>query len=343
MVTIKEVAKEAKVAPSTVSRVIADSPRISEKTKQRVKEVMERLGYYPNLQARSLAAKSTRTIGVIMPASAEKAFQNPFFPEVLRGISRQAHATKYGIYLSTGTTQDEIHEEVVSMVMGRRVDGIILLYSRTTDRTMEYLMENGFPFTVVGRPYRNKNSITYIDNDNVGITKQMTEYLLNLGHTEIAFVGGNRDFVVTIDRLKGYREALAEAGISYREQYIFTNDMVSGNGKDAVKALMELPSRPTAIVTLDDLLAHEMIGSFEVCNIRVPEDISIVSFNNLSLSEHSNPPLTSIDIGTFNLGYQATQYLIEKIEDPETEPKGVIIPAELIERKSCAPLILTAL
>ncbi|WP_059171743.1 LacI family DNA-binding transcriptional regulator [Bacillus sp. FJAT-27445] len=339
MVTIKEVAKEARVAPSTVSRVIANSPRISETTKQRVKEVMERLGYYPNLQARSLAAKSTRTIGVIMPASAEKAFQNPFFPEVLRGISKQAHATKYGIYLSTGSTQAEIHEEVVSMVMGRRVDGIVLLYSRIKDRTMEYLRESGFPFTVVGRPYKNKNSITYVDNDNVGITKQMTEYLIKLGHTKIAFVGGNPDFVVTVDRLKGYKEALAEAGIPYVEHYTFTNDMVAGNGKDAVKALLKLESRPTAAVTLDDLLAHEMIGSLEAYNIRVPADISIASFNNLSLSEHSSPPLTSIDIGTIRLGFQATQYLIEKIENPKFEPKGVIIPAELIERKSCAPIL----
>ncbi|WP_053368483.1 LacI family DNA-binding transcriptional regulator [Bacillus sp. FJAT-27245] len=339
MVTIKEVAKEANVAPSTVSRVIANSPRISEKTKQRVKEVMERLGYYPNLQARSLAAKSTRTIGVIMPASAEKAFQNPFFPEVLRGISKHAHAAKYGIYLSTGSTQAEIHEEVVSMVMGRRVDGIILLYSRIKDRTMEYLRESGFPFTVVGRPYKNNHAITYVDNDNVGITKQMTEYLISLGHTKIAFVGGNPDFVVTIDRQKGYREALAEAGIPYMEHYTFTNEMVAGNGKDAVKALLELESRPTAVVTLDDLLAHEMIGSLESYNIRVPADISIASFNNLSLSEHSSPPLTSIDIGTIRLGYQATQYLIEKIENPEMEPKGVIIPAKLIERKSCAPVI----
>ena len=108
MVTIKDVAKLANVAPSTVSRVIANSSRISEQTKKRVREVMEELGYHPNLQARSLAAKSTQAIGVIMPNSAYYAFQNPFFPEVLRGISTSSHDNKYGIYLSTGSTEDEI-------------------------------------------------------------------------------------------------------------------------------------------------------------------------------------------------------------------------------------------
>ena len=336
VITIKDVAREAGVAPSTVSRVIANNPRISEKTKRRVKEVMDKLGYYPNLQARSLVAKSTQTIGVIMPNSAYYAFRNPFFPEVLRGISMNAHDRKYGIYLSTGSSEEEIHEEVLSMVNGRRVDGIVLLYSRVNDRTMNYLEESGFPFTVVGRPSANEERITYVDNDNIFITKQVTNYLIEQGHQNIAYVGVNPDFVVTVDRINGYKAALKEAGLPDNDAFLVHEDLVNEKGKEAIQSLMTLDVPPTALVTQDDLMAYEIISHLETLNIKVPDDISIVSFNNLSLSEHSKPPLTSVDIGTFQLGQVATQCLIEKIENPETLPKRITIPTKLIERKSCA-------
>lgn len=336
MVTIKDVAKEANVAPSTVSRVIADNPRISEKTKKRVKEVMERLGYHPNFQARSLAANSTQTIGVVMPSSAFYSFQNPFFPEVLRGISKNAHENKYGIYLSTGSTEEEIYNEVISMVMGRRVDGIILLYSRVNDRTMKYLLESDFPFTVVGRPYDDGEKITYVNNDNILLAKQITNYLISLGHKNIAFVGGDQEFVVTNDRLEGYRMALHEAGYQINDRYFIPREVIFENGKDAICSLMSLDPPPSAMVTQDDLMAYEMVSHLGTLNIKVPDGISIVSFNNLDLSEHSNPPITSVDIGTFNLGFEATRCLIEKIENPTILPKRIIVPATLIKRESCA-------
>ncbi|XQY92966.1 LacI family DNA-binding transcriptional regulator [Metabacillus sp. HB246100] len=335
IVTIKDVAKKANVAPSTVSRVIANSPRISEKTKKKVREVMEELGYHPNFQARSLAAKSTQAIGVIMPNSAYYAFQNPFFPEVLRGISTSAHDNKYGIYLSTGSTEDEIYNEVTSMVLGRRVDGVILLYSRINDKTMNFLQSSNFPFVVVGRPDEHDERISYVDNDNIFITKQVTNYLIDLGHQNIAFVGGSTDFVVTVDRLNGYKLALKDAGISFKKEYMVFEDFIKENGRKAIESLMNLNDPPTALVTQDDLIAYEMISHLEDMGISVPQDISIVSFNNLMLSEHSKPPLTSIDICIYQLGFEATKCLLEKISIPDTLPKRITIPTKFIERKSC--------
>jgi DNA-binding LacI/PurR family transcriptional regulator len=336
IVTIKDVAKKANVAPSTVSRVISNSPRISEKTKKRVREVMEQLGYHPNFQARSLAAKSTQAIGVIMPNSAYHAFQNPFFPEVLRGISTNAHTNKYGIYLSTGSTEDEIYEEVTSMVQGRRVDGIVLLYSRVNDKTMKFLQEADFPFTVVGRPDENEERVTYVDNDNIFITKQITNYLIQLGHRNIAFVGGSLDFVVTIDRLNGFKLALSEAGIPFNDEYLVNEELIKENGKKAITALMNLQSPPTGLVTQDDLIAYEIISHLEDMKIRVPSDVSIVSFNNLLLSEHSKPSITSVDIAIYQLGYEAAKCLIEIIRNPDLLPRRITIPTKIIERKSCA-------
>lgn len=334
-VTIIDVAREANVSPSTVSRVIADNPRISEQTKRKVREVMNRLGYYPNFQARNLAAKSTKTIGVVMSNSTSLAFQNPFFPEVIRGICVSAHAGKYGIYFSTGGTENEIYEEVVSMVQGKKVDGIILLYSRVNDRTMKYLKEVKFPFTMVGRPYEFEHEITYIDNDNEKIAHEVVKYLQVLGHERIAFIGGDLDFVVSIDRLNGYKKALSTIGLPYEEKYFLQDNDMKLNGKEAIQKLMDLAEPPTAIVAHDDLAAYEVIRYLEELSFEVPEDVSIISFNNHALSAYVKPPLTSVDISIFELGLEATNFLLEKIQNPNEAVKHHLVSTTLIERESC--------
>ncbi|PLS14949.1 LacI family transcriptional regulator [Bacillus sp. M6-12] len=336
--TIKDVAREANVAPSTVSRVIANNPRISEKTKKRVREVMDKLGYHPNFQARSLVAKNTQTIGVVMPTSGYHAFDNPFFPEVLRGISENAHVNKYGLYLTTGSAEAEIYEEVVSMVQGKRVDGIVLLYSRISDRTKDFLENAGFPFTVVGRPYSNESNTSFVDNDNISITKQVTNHLIQLGHQHIAFVGGNLDFVVTIDRLTGYKLALEEAGLAFKGSYFVDEQQIKMNGRESVASLMALSVPPTALVAQDDLIAYEIISHLGKLNIKVPKDISIISFNNIKLAEFSTPPLSSVDICIYQLGFEAAKCLLHQIKDPDALPKRITIPAKLIERNSCRKL-----
>ncbi len=333
-VTIKDVAKEAKVAASTVSRVIKDSPNISEETKRRVREVMDRLGYYPNFQAQSLAGKNTKAIGVILPNAAFHSFQNPFFSEVLLGISTSANKHKYGIYLSTSATEDGIYEEVVRMVQGKRVDGILLLYSRKNDKLLTYLNTVKIPFTVVGRPYEKEQQTTYVDNDNIQTSIDVTNFLINAGHRRMAFIGGNQQFVVTADRLKGYKKALENEGIAYDEKFVINEQSVKEEGRVIIEKLVSLEEPPTAIITQDDLIAFQIISHLESLNLNVPNDISIISFNNYFVSEHSRPPLTSVDIGINQLGFEATDALIELIEEPSTLPKRITIPAKLIERES---------
>ncbi|MBU9711463.1 LacI family DNA-binding transcriptional regulator [Evansella tamaricis] len=335
-ITIKDVARVANVAPSTVSRVIANSPRISDRTKEKVREAMKDLGYHPNFNARSLANKTTKTLGVIMPNSANKTFQNPFFPEVIRGISSKAHQLEYGLYLSTGQTEVEIFQEVQDMVQGRRVDGIILLYSRVNDKVMAYLNEQDFPFTVIGRPSDETNrEITYVNNDNYKAAKTVTEYLLLLGHKRIAFIGGNLDFVVTVDHMEGYKTALINTGIEPREDYIVFHEELQEGGQEAVIDLMSLSERPTAMIVADDIMTFGVMRMLSEMEISVPNDISIISFNNVMISELSHPPMTTVDINIFGLGYEAANCLIEKIIHPEIEPKHVIIPHKMIKRQTC--------
>ncbi len=337
-VTIIDVAREANVSPSTVSRVIADHPRISEKTKKKVREVMESMHYYPNFQARNLAARTTQTIGVVMANSATLAFQNPFFPEVIRGISTTAHACQLGLYLSTGGTEEEIFQEVVAMVQGRKVDGIILLYSRVDDKTLNYLREMQFPFTIVGRPYDFEDQIDFVDNDNKQIAKDVVNYLMDLGHREIAFIGGDVHFVVSADRLEGYRAALEDHQLQYQEKYFIHDFAFEQDGKEAIRQLMEEEQPPTALVAHDDSVAYEIIRYLEQLEIRVPEDVSIISFNNHALSEHVKPPLTSVDINIFELGIQATELLLKRIKQPESEASHQFVDTKLIVRDSCQSL-----
>lgn len=337
-VTIKDVALKANVAPSTVSRVIANNPRISEKTKKRVRKAIEELGYHPNLNARSLANQSAKAIGVVMPSSANKSFQNPFFPEVIRGISSFIHTKEYALYMLTGETRDEIYEGVIKMVQGRRVDGIILLYSRVNDQIIQYLIEQHFPFVLIGKPHQAIEEITYIDNDNYSAAREVTEYLIKGGHERIAFIGGSLDLMVTKERLSGFKEALKIADLPISEEYICYMEFLREGGERAVEKLMQLEQPPTGIVVTDDLMAMGVLSTLAEKGYSVPNDVSVVSFNNVIFSELSHPPLTSVDVRIFQLGYEAAKSLVEKIEVLEFLSKNIIIPYKIIERQSCKTL-----
>ncbi len=335
-VTIKDVAMLANVAPSTVSRVIADSPRISEATKRKVKQAMEQLGYHPNLNARNLASQSTQALGLVMPSSKDVGFQNPFFPTVLQGISEGAREKNYALHMTTGKSDREILDAVVQMVQGKRVDGVILLTSKVEDQVISYLKERNFPFVLIGKPYKDIEEITHVDNDNVGAMKEAADYLIRLGHSKIGFIGGSLDLIVTVDRLTGYKKALEEAGIEVNTEYIIHQEFLREGGQEGVRALMQLEHPPTALVVADDFMALGVLNTLDELGIKVPEDISIVGFNNVLLAEMAKPPLTSIDIQIFELGYHASKNLIEKIENPNEPTKRLIIAHRLVERSSCS-------
>ncbi len=334
VVTIKDVAKVTGVSPSTVSRVIADNPRISPDTKKKVRKAMKELGYHPNVNARNLVAKSTKAIGVVMPSSADKALQNPFFPEVLRGIGSITHQMQYSMTLSSGETEDENFAEVERMVYGSYVDGIILLYSRVNDRIMSFLREKRFPFVIVGKPYEHINEITHVDNDNFTAGKEITAHLINEGHERIAFIGGSRDLFVTRDREAGYGNALLEANLAVRKDYLIHTEFLKSGGREAVAKLLSLEVRPTGIVVSDDLMSLGVLSTLEELGLQVPRDISLVSFNNVYLSEMTSPALTTVDIQIYQLGAQSAKALIEKTKSKDEPEKRIIIPHQIIYRDS---------
>lgn len=337
-VTIKDVAKEANVATSTVSRVISDSPNISDKTKRKVRKVMEEMGYYINLNARVLVQQSTQTIGIVMKNSTIESLHDPFFPVVLQGISTYANKQDFSISITTGDTEEAIFHDVEKMVQGKRVDGMVVTYSKANDKVVPYLLKRGIPFVVVGKPVVHTNEIMYVNNDNVQAAKDATEYLIELGHRKIAYIGGDNEFEVAISRLSGYREAIKSHIGVLNEAYI-----KEAPGLDSIEIivseLLALSNRPTAIIGTDDLASLHIMSVLRKYNIRVPEDISLISFNNTMIAQLANPSLTSVDTNVFQLGYEAARCLIEEIKERSTYAKSIIIPTKIEIRDSTTSIL----
>ncbi|WP_017473263.1 LacI family DNA-binding transcriptional regulator [Amphibacillus jilinensis] len=333
-VTIKDVAKKANVSPSTVSHVIADRSRISLDTKKRVQKAMKQLGYHPNINARSLVVRATQAIGVVMPTITETIFQHPFFSELLRGVGSLMHQAGYSLYLSIGGDVQQSCKEVKRMVYGHQVDGIILLSSCEADPVIDFLMTANFPFVLVGKPSIDECKMTYVDNDNITASKDITNHLIDLGHQYIAFIGSSIDIAVTGDRLHGYKQALKLATLPTSPEYIVHVECLNSGERKAVKQLFSLRNPPTAMVIADDILSFGVINMLDEIGISCPENISITGFNNLYLSEMTRPRLTTVDIHIFNLGVQAAKCVIEKVKDQDEPAKRIIVPHKIICRSS---------
>ena len=212
-VTIKDVAKEAEVAPSTVSRVLSDNPKISNETKLRVQEAIKKLKYRPNAIARSLANSKTRTLGVVLDSEAEDLFANPFFMQAMKGMSICAQSMGYYIMYAFSKKGDEELESLTDFCTSGLVDGIVLLRVVEDDKIVSFLKERDFPFVVIGRPDDEKNSM-WVDNDNFSATYDVVHRLIEKGHRDIGFIGGKGQMNVSRYRLKGYKAALRDSDIA---------------------------------------------------------------------------------------------------------------------------------
>ncbi|QHT63542.1 LacI family transcriptional regulator [Paenibacillus lycopersici] len=332
-VTIKDVARIAGVSPSTVSRVVSNHPRISQETSRRVKAIMAELDYHPNIMAKSLVSKTTKTLGILLPRPAEELFANFFFGELIRGIVTQAARAGYDMLLTTVTSESTELETISRLVLGHRIDGILLLSSRTSDPIIGFLQEHQFPFVLIGRSDEYPNVLS-IDNNNIQAAADATNHFIAQGHTRIGFISGPPNLVVSQDRLTGYRKALRDHRLEFRQEWVIEGDLLQESGFRAMSFFMSLPERPTALVVFDDLLAFGVLRGLTELGYSVPGDICLVSFNNIPLSELASTPISSIDIGTYQLGYTASQSLLRVVQDEPLSQKQIIIPHRLIVRES---------
>ncbi|MEK4252119.1 LacI family DNA-binding transcriptional regulator [Paenibacillus sp. FSL W7-1287] len=334
MVTIKDIAKAAGVSPSTVSRVISNHDRISSATSSKVKRIMEEMGYHPNIMAKSLVSKTTKTLAIMLPRPAEELFKDFFFGELLRGILTQSTLAGYDMLLAAATSPHDEKETVSRLVFGRRVDGVILLSSRPNDPLISMLDKAKFPTVLIGRTDEHPDILS-VDNDNEQAAYEATRHLILQGHDRIGFVSGPPNLTVSLDRMAGYRRAMQEQGLELRPEWIVEGEYLQHGGYRAMTFLMNLQERPSALVVIDDAVAFGVVHGLTELGFKVPDDMCIVSFNNIALSELASPPISSIDIGTYQLGYTASQMLIRRITDqPSVHQNRIIIPHRLIVRES---------
>ena len=337
-VTIKDVAALAGVSPSTVSRTCKNNPSISEETKERVRKAMADLGYDPNFQASNLASQNSRTIGIILPASAKEVYENSFYLEAIQGISHYCNGRQYMTTIVTGQDEAEILDAVRSMSRSGKVDGFIILYSKKDDPVIDYLFNEGLLYILIGKATQYTNQTIYIDNDNLLAGREAAEYLYQLGHRRIAYLGSDSSLMFSADRKAGYQLALASHQLPVRPEYCVEVKNVSENNEEAIRGLLMQKDRPTAILVSDDILA---VSLERVClenHLAIPEDLSIISFNNSLFARLTSPQLTSIDIGAGQLGSEAASQIINHIENPNLLATKIIVPHHLIERDSCCKI-----
>lgn len=337
-VTIKDVAALAGVSPSTVSRTCKNNPSISEETKERVRKAMAELGYEPNFQASNLASQNSRTIGIILPASAKEVYENSFYLEAIQGISHYCNGRQYMTTIVTGQDEAEILDAVRSMSRSGKVDGFIILYSKKDDPVIDYLFNEGLLYILIGKATQYTNQTIYIDNDNLLAGREAAEYLYQLGHRRIAYLGSDSSLMFSADRKAGYQLTLASHQLPVRPEYCVEVKNVSENNEEAIRGLLMQKDRPTAILVSDDILA---VSLERVClenHLAIPEDLSIISFNNSLFARLTSPQLTSIDIGAGQLGSEAASQIINHIENPNLLATKIIVPHHLIERDSCCKI-----
>ena len=337
-VTIKDVAALAGVSPSTVSRTCKNNPSISEETKERVRKAMAELGYEPNFQASNLASQNSRTIGIILPASAKEVYENSFYLEAIQGISHYCNGRQYMTTIVTGQDEAEILDAVRSMSRSGKVDGFIILYSKKEDPVIDYLFNEGLLYILIGKATQYTNQTIYIDNDNLLAGREAAEYLYQLGHRRLAYLGSDSSLMFSADRKAGYQLALASHQLPVRPEYCVEVKNVSENNEEAIRGLLMQKDRPTAILVSDDILA---VSLERVClenHLAIPEDLSIISFNNSLFARLTSPQLTSIDIGAGQLGSEAASQIINHIENPNLLATKIIVPHHLIERDSCCKI-----
>ena len=337
-VTIKDVAALAGVSPSTVSRTCKNNPSISEETKERVRKAMAKRGYEPNFQASNLASQNSRTIGIILPASAKEVYENSFYLEAIQGISHYCNGRQYMTTIVTGQDEAEILDAVRSMSRSGKVDGFIILYSKKDDPVIDYLFNEGLLYILIGKATQYTNQTIYIDNDNLLAGREAAEYLYQLGHRRIAYLGSDSSLMFSADRKAGYQLALASHQLPVRPEYCVEVKNVSENNEEVIRGLLMQKDRPTAILVSDDILA---VSLERVClenHLAIPEDLSIISFNNSLFARLTSPQLTSIDIGAGQLGSEAASQIINHIENPNLLATKIIVPHHLIERDSCCKI-----
>lgn len=334
-VTLKDIARESGYSITTVSHALSGYGDVNENTRQHIIAIAERLGYQPNLAARHLRSKQTKTIGMVIPLTAY--FSDPFFMELLSGVGRQAAEYGYDLLLSAQQPGEEELNAYRRIVASSRIDGVVVARVQRDDPRITFLKEAHHPFVVFGRS--NANDYPYIDVDGRAGVHQIVLHLARLGHRRIAFVLSPPQLAFTALRYEGYCQGLAEAGLPLDTAYIVQGDLTRASGHAAAARLLALPEPPTAIVACNDSMALGAMLAVQEQNLVVGRDVAVAGFDDIPAAASANPPLTTVRQPIYDIGRQALDMLIRVIRNEPIENLHVLLVPELIVRASSGGMI----
>jgi DNA-binding LacI/PurR family transcriptional regulator len=335
-VTIKDIAKQAGVSHSTVSRALHGSPLISDETIERIRQIAVEMGYFPSAAARSLKTNRSRALGVIVSA-----IDDPFFSEILQGIEEIAQERGYSLLMAASQRDPEREQAVVQDMRERHVDGLIICSGSFSASQQRKLLEFGIPIVVINNQAAEEYRYS-IYHDDVDGSRQVTRHLIELRHQRIAYLGNSLSGRTTLDRLTGFRQEMDAAGLAIPAEYM--HEIPGGRPEDGLVALnhfLNLPQRPTALFCFNDMLAIGVLNGLNMAGIRVPEDISVVGFDNIIFSAYTNPPLTTLDQPKHYIGAEAARLILGLLdsltgeEPPEQEIQK--LKGRLLVRQSTVP------
>lgn len=325
--TIEEVASAAGVSRSTVSRVVNGSTAVSPEALAAVRLAIEQLSYVPNRAARSLASRQTRAIALIVPEDTSRFFGDPFFAAIVAGITGALHSSDYLLNLLIAS--DDPGDKMTGFVRNGGVDGALLVSHHTSDAFVERVAD-AVPVVYGGRPVTSRPSDYVVDVDNVAGARVATQRLLDIGRTRIATITGPLTMESAIDRVQGYRDALADAGLApFVEE---SGDYSEASGADAARRILAA-GRPDALFVASDLMARGALTALRAAGVRVPDDIAVVGYDDSSVALSCDPPLTTIRQPMYAQGEAMAQVLLSRLAGEEP-PRTTILPTELVVRAS---------
>jgi DNA-binding LacI/PurR family transcriptional regulator len=333
--TARDVAELAEVSRTTVSFVLNDVPgiRISDETRQRVLEAAKQLNYHPDATARRMVAGRTNVIGFVLRQSPDQVFADQFLPQVLNGLSHAAAAQNYHVLIEP-IPPDSEPGAYLRLVRERHVDGIILSGPRFDDEELLSFHAEGWPLVMLGQ--LPNSDVMSVDIDNTSSAAVATHHLIALGHQRIAFItNAKQTYTAAMERLAGYRQALEAAGLRYDKTLVEFGDFTPKSGAAAMSRLLTLSPRPTAVFVASDTVALGALQAIRAEGLHVPAEIALVGFDDVPFSEFVEPPLTTVRVPAYGLGWGAADLLIRAINQEDINQRALLLDSMLIVRKSC--------
>jgi LacI family transcriptional regulator len=328
--TIRDVAAMAKVSQGTVSKVLNDAPGVGAKTRSRVLKLIQDLDYHPDATARSLSARKTGSIGVVIPHTGSYSMSTAYWPILLTSITEGVAARSQNVLLSTARSEEDADSAYRSILRGRRVDGLIVGAEQFRPKQLAELLFKGFPFVLVG-----KNPVVqhwHVDVDNAGGARAMTRHLVQRGHRNIAMLAGPEDLVYVQERVEGFRAAMAESGLEPR---VYHCPYDPASAARCVYEMMCEPPRVTALFTAAGDLTTFALATAREMQLAIPCDLALVAFDDHPFHEYLSPPITAVSQPIHALGQAALEMLFVLMEGGEPETRGHILPTQLVIRGSC--------